>query len=40
MGYSLYIDQVYMGIFDTIKEVMAQLKHIGAYHDFDIYEVC
>jgi len=39
MGYSLYIDSCYMGIYDTIKDLMHQLKYIGVYHDFDIYEV-
>jgi len=39
MGYSLYIDSQYIGVFDTLKELMGKLKYIGVYHDFDIYEV-
>ena len=39
MGYSLYVDAQYIGIFNTLRELMAKLKFIGVHHDFDIYEV-
>ena len=39
MAYSLYIDGWYIGIFDTIREVMYYLKNLGWSRDFDIYEV-
>ena len=38
-GFSVYMDSVLLGYYDTISEVAKAIRGYGNYHDFDIFEI-